>query len=136
MDAQSNNVTHMDDLLISTVTSPVSKFAVFFWITSTFIAMSLGFKSIPYLKLAKSQSLFFRFIWNYFNLHLSHFCKPLRHKMATLLSFTFSNLTCPLQDTIKFNSIPMLHIFKQREGFPIALLVLFPYCSNYPVFNI
>ncbi len=57
MDAQSNNITHIDNLLISTVTSPVSKFAVFFWIISIFIAMSLGFKSIPYLNWQISDHL-------------------------------------------------------------------------------
>jgi hypothetical protein len=63
MDAQSNNVTYMNDLLTSTVTSPASKLAVYFWITSNFIAMSLGFKSIPYLNLTKSAIIS---IWNYF----------------------------------------------------------------------
>jgi hypothetical protein len=58
MDAQCNNVTHMDDLLISTVTSPVSKFGVFIWITSIFVAISLAFKSIPYKKIGKFSNHF------------------------------------------------------------------------------
>jgi hypothetical protein len=54
LDVQSHNVTHLDNLLISTVTTS-SHYCIQFCsvcITCTFITVSLAFKSIPYIKLA------------------------------------------------------------------------------------
>ena len=63
IDSQSYNLTHLDTLLISTVSSfPLtSKFTLFFF-TCSFITITLAFKSIPYLKLAKSAG---KSIWKY-----------------------------------------------------------------------
>ena len=64
IDSQSHNLTHLDTLLISTASSSplTSKFALFFWTTCSFIAITMAIKSIPYLKLAKSA---IKSIWKY-----------------------------------------------------------------------
>ena len=114
IEAMSNDVTHIDDLLISTVSQPlISKFSIFVWITTIFISISALFKAWQAYNIIKP------FLTQTYKIFCPKVSPPPNHS-----DFFICKTRTP--STLLVNQHLMLCIFKQRERFCIYTLATLP----------